>query len=106
MNEIDQKLKQREQEGQPIMVGLIGAGQMGTEIITQVGEMVGMEIAVVVDLGIETAVKGYSYSRKQAEIVVTNDGVEATEAVLAGKKIATTNYRLATSLPPIDRGVL
>jgi predicted homoserine dehydrogenase-like protein len=102
MYEIDHKLEQREREGKPIMVSLVGAGQMGTEIITQVGEMVGMEIAVVVDLAPEIAVKGYSYSKKQAEVVFTNDIVEAAAAVAAGKKIATTNYKVATALPQID----
>lgn len=102
MYEIDRKLEQRAAAGQPIQVGLVGAGQMGTEIITQVGEMVGMEIAVVVDLALETAVKGYSYSKQKAEIVATNAVAEATAAVAAGKAVATTNYRVATALPQLD----
>lgn len=102
MYEIDTKLEQRERAGNPIQVGLVGAGQMGTEIITQIGEMVGMEIAVVVDISEQRAWQGYSHSKKQAEVIVTTDLAEATAAVKAGKKIATTNYQLATSLPQID----
>jgi len=102
MYEIDTKLEQREHDKKPIQVALVGAGQMGTEIITQVGEMVGMEIAVVVDLSPEIAVKGYSYSKKQASVALTNDLAEAAAAVAAGQKIATTNYKIATALPQID----
>ena len=102
MYEIDTKLEQREHDGNPIQVGLVGAGQMGTEIITQIGEMVGMEIAVVVDISEQRALQGYSYSKKQAEVITTGDLAEATAAVKAGKKIATTNYQLATSLPQVE----
>ena len=102
MYEIDTKLQQREAEGNPIQVGLIGAGQMGTEIITQIGEMVGMEIGVVVDLSEDLAVKGYTHSKKQVEVVFTNDVAKATKALESGKKVASTNYKLATSLPQID----
>ena len=41
MYEIDTRLREREAAGEPIRVGLIGAGQMGTEIVAQIGEMVG-----------------------------------------------------------------
>jgi predicted homoserine dehydrogenase-like protein len=62
MYEIDKKLEQLQVEGKPIRIGLIGAGQMGTDIVSQVECMVGMEIAVVVDLKTETAVKAYKLS--------------------------------------------
>jgi predicted homoserine dehydrogenase-like protein len=102
MYEIDTKLEQRERDGKPIQVGLVGAGQMGTEIITQIGEMVGMDIAVVVDLSLDLATKGYSYSKKQTDVVATDDLDTATAAVAAGKPVATTNYKLATGLPQIE----
>jgi predicted homoserine dehydrogenase-like protein len=102
MYEIDTKLEEREKAGNPIQVGLVGAGQMGTEIITQIGEMVGMEVAVVVDVSEELAVKGYSYSKKQADVVFANDAAAACQALNAGKQVASTNYQLATSLPHID----
>ncbi len=65
MYEADTKLEQRERAGNPIQVGLVGAGQMGTEIITQIGEMVGMEIAVVVDVSEQRALQGYSHSKNR-----------------------------------------
>ena len=102
MYEIDSKLKQRERDRNPIMVSLIGAGQMGTEIVTQVGTMDGMEIGVVVDLTEEAASDSYKHVENKPQVLVTNDLDKAEKALKSWKKIATTNYQLATRLPQID----
>lgn len=95
MYEIDSKLQELQAQGKPVMVGLIGAGQMGTDIVAQVECMVGMEIAVVVDLKTETAVNAYRLSGFKGEVVETDDPTEADKAIAAGKKVATANYRIA-----------
>jgi predicted homoserine dehydrogenase-like protein len=102
MNEIDRRLEERELAGRPIRVGLIGAGQMGTEIIAQVGEMAGMRVAVVVDLTHERAARGFAFSRRGCPVAATDDPAEAGRAIAAGSCVATTNHRLATSLPQVD----
>jgi predicted homoserine dehydrogenase-like protein len=102
MYEIDKRLKELEQESNPIRVGIIGAGQMGSEIITQISLMKGMEVVVVVDRTEELARKGYSYSKKNEQILTTNDILAAEEAVLSGRKVAATDYKVATSLPGVD----
>lgn len=102
MNEIDARLEEREKEGKPITVGLIGAGQMGTEIVTQIGEMVGMRVAVVVDFTEGTARAGYAYAKRTTEIAMTNDVNEAAAALSAGKQVAATDFRVATRLPVVD----
>lgn len=102
MNEIDIRLREREAEGNPVRVALIGAGQMGTEIVTQVGEMKGMEIPVVVDLSTDRARAGYAYSKKKREIVEAATIDEAERAVAAGKYVVSTDYKLAAGLPCID----
>ena len=95
MYEIDRKLEILQEKGTPIMVGLIGAGQMGTDIVAQVEGMLGMEIAVVVDLKTETAADAYKLSRYQGDIVETNDLAAAEKAIALGKKVAAANYRIA-----------
>ena len=45
-----QELKQREKDGSPIQVGLIGAGAMGLGIAYQVGKTPGMQLSFVADL--------------------------------------------------------
>jgi predicted homoserine dehydrogenase-like protein len=102
MNEIDRKLEERERDGAPIRVALIGAGQMGTEIIAQVGEMAGMRISVVVDLTLEKAARGYTVSRRPVDVAATDDLGEAGRALAAGASVASTDFRAATSLPGID----
>ena len=102
MNAINEKLEQREKEGQPVKVGLIGAGQMGQEIIAMVGEMVGMEIAAVVDLTADRACKGYAFSKKQKPMVEPKSPAEAAKAARDGQWIVSTNARLVTALPGID----
>ena len=102
MYEIDSKLKQRQIDGNPIQVGLIGAGQMGSEIVTQISLMEGMEIAVVVDLTGERAAEGYNYMEEKPKVLVTDDLEKAEKGFSRGKKIATTNFQLATRLPQVD----
>ena len=102
MYEIDSKLDELEKRGNPIKVGLIGAGQMGSEIITQLEKVKGIRIVSVVDISLEKALAGYKYLKKDVEIVKTNNIKEAEKAICSGKKIASTNYKLATSLPQIE----
>ncbi len=102
MNEIDRQLAEREREGRPIVVGLVGAGQMGSEIVAQIGEMVGMRVAVIVDLTSERATKGYAYSKHVGETVSTDSVEDAERFVAAGKRIASTNYQVATRLSSVD----
>ena len=59
MYEIDSKLAKLHEEGRPIRVGLIGAGQMGKDIVAQIAKMKGMECDVVVDLTPEIAKDAY-----------------------------------------------
>ena len=42
-------LDMRRREGRPVRVGLIGAGQMGTDILVQTAQMPGIEVAGAVD---------------------------------------------------------
>lgn len=50
-------LQEREHMGQPIQVGIIGAGTFGTQIIAQMGRMTGMRVAAVADLNQERALR-------------------------------------------------
>ena len=59
MYEIDAKLEELESKHCPIQVGLIGVGQMGKEIVCQVGLMKGMRIAVAVDLDVSFCLKAF-----------------------------------------------
>ena len=44
---IARDLEQRAQTGKPIRLGIIGSGEMGTDLVTQVSLMDGIEIAAI-----------------------------------------------------------
>ncbi len=102
MYEIDTKLQQRAKEGRPIRMALVGAGQMGREIVCQVGLMQGMTVDIVVDLHTDTCRKAYAAAGYTGEIAEATTLEEAKAALLAGKKVVTTDYRIAVAAPGIE----
>lgn len=49
-------LAQRDEDGNPIRVCIIGAGEMGTDLVTAIRQMRGVEIASIVDRSLQKAV--------------------------------------------------
>lgn len=102
MYEIDARLLEREKAGKPVLVSLIGCGQMGTDIIAQVDQMKGMEIPVIVDLNTDIALKSLETAECKREIVCTNDLREAETAVSNGKMVVTNDWKIAVHLPQVE----
>ncbi len=51
-------LPQRLQKvGRPIRIGLIGSGEMGTDIVTQCDQMTGITVAAIAEINIDAAKK-------------------------------------------------
>jgi predicted homoserine dehydrogenase-like protein len=97
MYEIDKKLEQLERAGNPIGVALVGTGQMGSEIVTQVSLMKGMRIRIAVDINTEAAVESFRDAGYSGEIAVTDNAREASLAMSEGKPVVTRDYRFAIS---------
>lgn len=102
MYEIDTKLEQLEEEDKPIRVALIGAGQMGKDIVAQIAGMKGMECDVVVDLTADLAREAYAQAGYTGEVVEVSTSAEAEAAIAAGKKAVSTNYRTAVGARQIQ----
>jgi len=103
MYEIDRKLEQLQKEGNPIRVGLIGAGQMGTDIVSQIRCMVGIDVPVVIDLKTEIALNAYKIAGvDEKDIIETSDIDTASKATKEGEKIVSTNYKIATRAESIQ----
>jgi predicted homoserine dehydrogenase-like protein len=64
-----QELKQREKEGCPINVGLIGLGSMGLGVAYQIGKTPGMRLAFVADCDEAAAKKGGEVYGKPTKIL-------------------------------------
>ncbi len=60
-----QQLLEREKEKQPIKVGIIGAGQMGFGLISQISRIPGMVIGGICDVNVESAERARDYYRSQ-----------------------------------------
>ena len=56
---IHQDLLKRAEAGNPVRFGIIGAGQMGVDIVSQTGQMTGMEAVAVADINLERAAQAY-----------------------------------------------
>ncbi|GIO26937.1 NAD(P)H-dependent oxidoreductase [Ornithinibacillus bavariensis] len=103
MLNINRKLAKLESEGSYIRVGLVGAGQMGRGMISQIESMKGMRVVITADLAIENITNAYKHAGVAVtEIVCTNDIKEASAAVQANKVVATTDMKLVTSLHEVD----
>ncbi len=98
-----QRLRIRETEGKPIRVGVVGAGQMGVGLISQMEGMQGMRAVAVADVSTERALAGFEGARIAAEEVTGAEGVaEARKALASGKRVATGSADLIYNLPEID----
>lgn len=102
MYEIDSKLAALETAGTPIRVALIGAGQMGKDIVSQISQMKGMSCDIIVDVDTGIALDALKQADYQGETVTTDSVAEAESAILEGKKVVTTNYQVAVEAGPIQ----
>ena len=84
-------MQARADTGRPIRIGLIGSGEMGTDIVTRVAHMAGIEIGAISELNLPNAIKAVdiAYQEEGHSREVSNASA-LTEAMEAGK-IAVTN---------------
>ena len=99
---LHEELQQREAEGRPVRVGLIGAGQMGTDVVATTRMMAGLQVVVTADIDITRAIDAYRIGQIDAEVVVAATAAEADGAVAAGKRVAVADFRIVTDMRSID----
>jgi len=99
---IARDLAARAETGKPIRVGVIGSGEMGTDLVTQMSLMQGVEMAAIATrrphtaLAAMTIAYGEDSRGKEAETPA-----QATAAIEAGK-IAITSAETLVTTPNID----
>lgn len=95
------KLLARDEAGQPILMGLVGAGQMGTGLVSQVACMKGIQVAAIADIAIGRARHAFTAAGvPDAQIVEAADRAAANAALAAGRRVITRNADL---LPALER---
>jgi predicted homoserine dehydrogenase-like protein len=96
-------LAQRERDGNPIRVGLIGSGKFGTGLVAQVAGMKGMEVAAIADINLDSAKEAFQaggYTSEQTYVVQNGNGLG--DALAGGKRAITDDAQLITSGEQID----
>ncbi|MCL4765982.1 MAG: homoserine dehydrogenase [Hyphomicrobiaceae bacterium] len=96
-------LEERERTGRRVRVGLIGAGQMGTDILVQVAQMRGIEVVAAADviperIGAACALAG---SGSRPARMVT-DAADACASIRAGRLAATASAEIVCRLPEVE----
>lgn len=96
-------LEARAQSGKPIRIGLIGSGEMGTDIVTQVRQMHGLEIGAIADLRVEAACDAVRVARQADEgYRVAQSGAAISQAIEAGQIAVTQDAAAVCTHERID----
>jgi len=97
-----EELAAREASGHPVRIGLIGAGQMGTDVVAQTNRMKGIDVVIAADIDLQRARDAYRIGLVEAEVIEARSPAEADEAIAAGKRVITDDYRVVTDMKQID----
>lgn len=81
-------LLDRAQSGKPVRIGLIGSGEMGTDIVTRASMMDGVEVAAIADIRPESAHKAVDIARREAGHSVDASSVDALNSAIESGKTA------------------
>jgi predicted homoserine dehydrogenase-like protein len=100
---IAEALELRRAEGRPVRIGLIGAGQMGTDIVVQTALMSGIEVVAAADAITDNVFKARIIAGRGAREPVLTEGIEATSrAISLGQLAVTRSYRDICSVDGVD----
>ena len=84
-------LAARAESGRPIRIGLVGAGEMGTDIVSSVAHMQGIEIGAISELKAGAARKSVEIAYGNADLVREASTADAANSAMQDRKIAVTD---------------
>jgi len=100
---IHKELAQLEDKGQPIRVGVSGAGWIGSGFVQQCNYVKGMDVLLLADENLSLARETFILSGvNPTNIVEANTPGSAMDALRAGNKVITGSYQLAAQIDDID----
>jgi predicted homoserine dehydrogenase-like protein len=104
--ELIKKLRQREQKANPIRVGIIGCGQMGSGLAHAIENIPGMTVRAIADIDPNRAINTFlEVKRARSDIIVTENIGQAQDALKSGKAVVSADAGLLTCLEDIDANV-
>jgi predicted homoserine dehydrogenase-like protein len=95
-------LARRADEGKPIRVGVIGSGEMGTDLVTQGMLMRGIEISAIATRRPHTALEATAIAYGDTSHAVEADTLSKVSAAIGQKKLAITSADTLVRTPEID----
>ncbi|ADL08186.1 NAD(P)H-dependent oxidoreductase [Thermosediminibacter oceani] len=103
MLNLNSKLRELDASGKKINVGLIGAGQMGRGMVSQIFCMKGIRVAAICDRKLEEARRAYTLAGVAPDDILTaKTPSEVEEALGRGKYAVTEDFGAITKAIPID----
>ena len=99
---LNEELKALEAQGKNVRIGLIGAGQMGTDVVAEASMMPGVDVVIVADVDLERAKDAYKIGQTKGEVVIASTVAEADAAIQEKKYVAVNNYHILTDVKNID----
>lgn len=96
-------LAQRAAEGRPVRIGVVGCGEMGTDIVTQVALMPGLEVAAIVDRRGGRAQEAIAIAGREADSAgEAQNSSRMAELIEQGKTAIIPDADLLMNSPHID----
>ena len=83
-------LAARADTGKPVRIGLVGAGEMGTDIVSRVAHMQGIVIGAISELNPQAAGRSVTIAYGDPDRAVATDTTDALNAAIESGRIATT----------------
>jgi len=104
--ELIRKLRQREAENNPVSVGIIGCGQMGSGLAHTIHNIRGMQVNAIADINPQLAINTFlEMGVRRDDIMVTEHTGMANDALAKGKYVVTSDALLMTDLDNVEANV-
>lgn len=100
---IHKDLAARESGQNPIRFAVVGAGQMGVDIVSEVHQMKGIQVSAVADLELERARQAYAIAGYPSDrVICPGSAGEANDALRAGKFVVTDQPELIPQIELVE----
>ena len=104
--ELVDKLRRRAEDGNPVSVGIVGCGQMGSGLAHTIANVHGMAVTAIADIAVERAVSTFrEMGHRDDEIRIVEDKCSAEDALRASKVVVTPHALLLAGLDGIEANV-
>ena len=98
--ELVSKLRQRVAAGDPIRIGIVGCGQMGSGLAHAINNIEGMRVAAIADLDVQRGITTYGeMGRGAGDVQVVEDLAAAEDGIRAGAAVVTPD---ALAMPQLE----